>query len=62
MWIASATPATLRTRYACYQHQSVKREDGAHLCRAGEHALARVQAGTTGVLDLFNFRALFANH
>ncbi len=60
--MASATPATLSTRYACYQYQSAKRKDGAHFCRAREHTLARVQAGAAGVLDLLDFRALLANH
>ena len=66
MWIASATPATLKTR--CDEMTMSIINIGRQLVNAtaylggpGQHAFTRIQPRTARVLYLFYFRTLFPN-
>ena len=62
MWIASATPETLSTRW---EERQVRVgyvgwvRATQYLSGAGEHAFTGVQTCTTGILNLLDLRASF---
>jgi hypothetical protein len=63
--MASATPATLRTRcghgvrFECQLKKGEKNFRITDLRRARQHTLTRVESRTGGILDFFDLRALF---
>src|SRR5712671_6013977 len=67
IWIASATPATLRTRCGTTWERGgmirgeVEEGGSTYLSRSGEHTLTRVKSCARGILDFLNLRTLFPN-